>query len=427
MDNFEIKMDNDTLEKLLRNNELLRNKNINTIIQIINKISNNIIISIDGKWGTGKTVLVKQLAFLINSSKSQEYSEIDIDELKKIQNECLVVYYNAWANDFHENALSSIMYKIINDFPNQKETICGDNINPISIVDFVKNISKDGIDFSKIKSLSDLVRNIQTEEEKKNSLYALFNSIIREEKKEKLVIIIDELDRCKPSFAVEMLETIKHFINGENIIFIVSTNNEQLSKMVSKLYGEKFNGYEYLNKFYDFVLTLSNNDTIKYLRQRHQYYKGDYYSSEVPITIMEAKQFSFREINRYVSSLNLIKGYLNNYNRYYIEDFFYKIFFAPYALALKIEDIVKFNSFIDGDGKEELHKFLENNQNVKELLYELCTDASDKTKVTNNEEAVTYILNLYTEINKNDDNENSKKKFLFRAISLMGLNISINE
>lgn len=54
------------------------------------------------------------------------------------------------------------------------------------------------------------------------------------ENKNKMLIIIDEIDRCKPTFAIELLENIKHFYDNERIVFIVGTNNKQLSSLVQK-------------------------------------------------------------------------------------------------------------------------------------------------------------------------------------------------
>lgn len=79
---------------------------------------------------------------------------------------------------------------------------------------------------------------------------------IQEEKAEKLVIFIDELDRCKPSFAIEMLERIKHYFDDERIIFVVSLNKEQLIHTISNYYGSEFDATRYLNRFFDISVNL---------------------------------------------------------------------------------------------------------------------------------------------------------------------------
>ena len=86
---------------------------------------------------------------------------------------------------------------------------------------------------------ADILSAVKTEEDIKECVRDVFNDIIVE-KAEKLVIFIDELDRCKPSFAIEMLERIKHYFDDERIIFVVSLNKEQLIHTISNYYGSEF-------------------------------------------------------------------------------------------------------------------------------------------------------------------------------------------
>lgn len=63
-------------------------------------------------------------------------------------------------------------------------------------------------------------------------------------------IFIDELDRCRPSYAVEMLEVVKHFFELDNIAFVVATDTEQLQHAVKAVYGEGFDAQTYLGRFF---------------------------------------------------------------------------------------------------------------------------------------------------------------------------------
>lgn len=73
---------------------------------------------------------------------------------------------------------------------------------------------------------------------------------------QRLVIFIDELDRCNPVFAVKMLERIKHFFNSPKILFVFSVNIEQLSATIKKTYGSEFDSSGYLNKFFDIIVDI---------------------------------------------------------------------------------------------------------------------------------------------------------------------------
>jgi hypothetical protein len=76
-----------------------------------------------------------------------------------------------------------------------------------------------------------------------------------------LIFVIDELDRCKPTFALALLEKIKHFYAVPNVHFLLVTNLNQLSKVVKCEYGSEVNGTSYLQKFYDISFSLpTKND-----------------------------------------------------------------------------------------------------------------------------------------------------------------------
>ncbi len=63
-------------------------------------------------------------------------------------------------------------------------------------------------------------------------------------------ILIDELDRCRPSYAVEMLETIKHIFDIPGVVFVLATDTEQLQHAIKVIYGEGFHASAYLRRFF---------------------------------------------------------------------------------------------------------------------------------------------------------------------------------
>ncbi len=71
-----------------------------------------------------------------------------------------------------------------------------------------------------------------------------------------IVIFIDELDRCKPNFAVNLVERIKHFFDVPNIVFVLLLNREQLEKAVKGVYGSETDASAYLGKFVNFFFAL---------------------------------------------------------------------------------------------------------------------------------------------------------------------------
>lgn len=63
-------------------------------------------------------------------------------------------------------------------------------------------------------------------------------------------ILIDELDRCRPTYAIELLEQVKHLFDIDNTIFVIATDGDQLAHSISAVYGEQFDGKRYLLRFF---------------------------------------------------------------------------------------------------------------------------------------------------------------------------------
>ena len=82
-----------------------------------------------------------------------------------------------------------------------------------------------------------------------------------------LIIIIDELDRCRPSYAVELLEVAKHVFAVDHIVFVLAVNRSQLSHSVKALYGNDFDAYGYLRRFFDVDFRLPDPSREKFFRK----------------------------------------------------------------------------------------------------------------------------------------------------------------
>lgn len=66
-----------------------------------------------------------------------------------------------------------------------------------------------------------------------------------------LMVMIDELDRCRPSYAVELLEVAKHLFSVDLIVFVLAVNCDQFAHLVKALYGNEFDAEGYLRRFFD--------------------------------------------------------------------------------------------------------------------------------------------------------------------------------
>ncbi|KRW64080.1 hypothetical protein AO724_00055 [Aeromonas allosaccharophila] len=79
-------------------------------------------------------------------------------------------------------------------------------------------------------------------------------------------ILIDELDRCRPSYAVEMLETIKHIFDIPEVVFVLATDTEQLQHAIKVIYGEGFDAKAYLRRFFKRRFHLKQMSIEKFMK-----------------------------------------------------------------------------------------------------------------------------------------------------------------
>lgn len=80
-----------------------------------------------------------------------------------------------------------------------------------------------------------------------------------------LYVLVDELDRCRPPFAIAMLERVKHLFEADNVAFLVATDTEQLQHSIRAVYGSEFASGTYLNRFFDRTYRFDQPDPHPYL------------------------------------------------------------------------------------------------------------------------------------------------------------------
>ena len=262
----------------IKENTYGRTADVRDFIEALDKIEGNMFISLDARWGEGKTLYVRQieksLEYLTKRTWEEEQVNVVTELTPYFQNTVLnsvdlkqsyfPVYYNTWLYDNHNDPLLSLLFTIVKKSEKYLETektkSVKDKISTLfSSVSATLGYSNMGanaelsVNGEKVKEAfdkKDIFEAIKTAEEMRETVKTILDEVIVE-KAQRLVIFIDELDRCRPSYAIEMLERIKHYFDDERIIFIVSVNKEQLVHTISKCYGMNFDSTGYLNKFFD--------------------------------------------------------------------------------------------------------------------------------------------------------------------------------
>lgn len=100
----------------------------------------------------------------------------------------------------------------------------------------------------------------------KMELSNLIKQVCELSNKNKVYIFIDELDRCRPTYAIEMLEVIKHLFDIPKLVFVMSTDTKQLECSIKAVYGEQFDSEEYLSRFFQRRLTLSEPKYLDFIK-----------------------------------------------------------------------------------------------------------------------------------------------------------------
>lgn len=232
-------------------------------------------IAIDGEWGSGKTWVLTELEQQLSQAENNKY---------------LIFHYNVWENDYYEEplvAILSILISSLQDLKTLNEKNGNTKIISKSITTLLKLAGsvvekKWGINPSEIfestKDLTVAISDKKLTKEDFNSLLPLENTlkVIKEvlsdiSKKYKIILIVDELDRCLPEYSIKVLERLHHVCNEMPVFQIIAIDKKQLADGISKVYGKvhinKSGNIEkhilqfadsYLQKFIDVSIPLSN-------------------------------------------------------------------------------------------------------------------------------------------------------------------------
>lgn len=139
------------------------------------------------------------------------------------------------------------------------------------------------------------------------------------EEQKPLIFIIDELDRCRPAFALALLERVKHFFSVQNVHFVLGMNSSQLANSVKAVYGHGIDARTYLQKFIHLTWTLSQREQyasdrargkyVRYLNEAMGFQGKDAETAHSALTfvgdIAEHRSLSFRTIERVMAVIAL--------------------------------------------------------------------------------------------------------------------------
>lgn len=441
----------ENIQKTFLDDTIGRNTDLLYFIEIIESISDNYSIAIDSPWGSGKTFFVKQLKMILDTHSI--YTGCIIENEDKIRDKWkqlskdngiltfsknITIYYDAWENDTDYDPIISMIYQIVKDTNNYnklKEKITFSDV--LSVAGKIAEIFA-GFDPNEIaESLKkpNILDKLNEEKSISETIKEFLDSILPENDNNRLIIIIDELDRCNPKFAVKLLERIKHYFYNDKITFIFSVNLSELQHTISHYYGQNFNSGKYLDRFFDLRISLPPANIKKY------YESIEFYDSPnvIDTTIKHAishYNLQLREISKYIELMKAITQKYNNAGSIsysYAQNFIMQVI-IPVAVGLKLTNPSKYINFINGEDNTPLREFYNNKDILNSASYFLSLLYDNKHELNFNDDTIMYVEDFYRELDKfydlffNRNNEqtigackisDSDRQFFLSLISLL--------
>ena len=312
---------------------LNRKQQIENLSKIIQNIEGGFTLSINAPWGYGKTTFVKMWEA---SLQKEGYKTI---------------YFNAWESDFVADPMMALVDGLRSGF--EEQDLPQEKLQKLSafwdvIIGIVKllpmghaqligglaettkkgvcKLLKDKNQLQQHQSLKRLVTDFRKQ-------LSSFAHEISEDKQ--LIIFVDELDRCRPDYAVQMLERIKHFFEVENIIFILSIDKTVICESIKSVYGN-IDTDGYLRRFLDLEFDLPDLSVSDFIDAQfeqkglaeyftchedymHKHYNGE--DREVTLRValadcLQAKSKSLRDIEKYFNRLGVMLSSKDLHHKY---------------------------------------------------------------------------------------------------------------
>ena len=378
------------------------------------------VISVSAPWGGGKTYFIQNL-------------------IKLMKNDSINILYNAWESDFYESPLIPLFVELFNEL--EKIDIKTKLEKDIKwSKEFAKNICKKssfqvGVNLGAVNCAANfdpdkkMIDSEYIELKEKMQEFKSKLTSIQTKLNKKIIIFVDELDRCHPMYTIKTLEIIKHFFGIPNIIFVLSVDKKQIENSVRQIFGVNIgeeNGY--LRKFIDvdFQLPTPSMEQLAYYKLTQLWNKinkfiedGRYYNYNLQMKRVAYATYlepDYDKEQNYLSHLISIISEVLNFSARDLEKFFVRLnlnldillekdilFIEPVLVlnALAIVNIEVFDDYLKDDLLEkskELNKLFPiwkgifNNSYIANLRHVHRCDRIEKNTVESNVYKLETIL-----------------------------------
>jgi KAP family P-loop domain len=216
------------------------------------------VIAIDGDWGVGKSWFGSRL-------------KADLDQQSKMG----TIWIDVFDADWDDDPAMSLIAGIAAGLPSADEKSFIEKVSPYLLkalpiatkvaikvagnyLGFDKDVVSATADAGKTGSDDFIKRHLEDAANKKKTLDGLKELLAEaiQTHHKKLVIFVDELDRCSPAYGIRFLERLKHLFDLDGVVYVLLWNRQQIQSVVETFYGSGVNGQMYLDKFVDYPLHL---------------------------------------------------------------------------------------------------------------------------------------------------------------------------
>lgn len=262
-----------------------REEIVDKICGLVNllKKDKNFCLAINGAWGSGKSFVLGLIEEKL--SKKQEY---------------IIIKYDAWENTFYSDPLIAILSCVIDGIEEKLYLVerteekakkaAKTGVNTLAKlstkieklkagIEGIKTIIKDFHNPIDTAALGDFKSYQKLLKATKEILNKITQAGEYREKQTKLVILVDEIDRCLPDEQLNILERLHHLFAVKNCAVIVTMNQACVAQTVKTIYG--VDGYEYLRKFFDFTFRLDTS-ADEYLKNWLEEYIKSFEKFQIP-------------------------------------------------------------------------------------------------------------------------------------------------
>ncbi|KQV28211.1 hypothetical protein ASC97_07680 [Rhizobium sp. Root1203] len=230
------------------------------ISELLERVEDPVVLAVDGAWGSGKSYFLKRWvgAHTLENGGT-----------------ATTVYFDAFANDFLDDPLIGLTGAIGERLPTGKpqrtwkkaKKVVATVARPalrIAAAFATAGVSEftgpliDAAAEAAGKEFQDAAEAFWKREDGRRAAMMQFRAALSEITKDgtPLIIVVDELDRCRPDYALSVLEVVKHFFAVERVHFLFGVNLEALEQIVRVRYGSSINAGDYLKRFVSLSLSL---------------------------------------------------------------------------------------------------------------------------------------------------------------------------